>query len=579
MPDIVHRDSARTNTNTREIRCAIYTRKSSDEGLDQEFNSLHAQREACEAYVASQRHEGWVALSTAYDDGGFSGGSLQRPALERLLTDIKTGRVDVVVVYKIDRLTRSLFDFAKIVEILEAADASFVSVTQSFNTTTSMGRLTLNVLLSFAQFEREVAGERIRDKIAASRAKGMFMGGNVPIGYDVEDHALVINEHEAGLVQSVFEACSNGLSIVDLKHDLDRNGVRTKARKSSGGKPFTKGHIYFILRNPVYIGKTRHKGKVHDGRHQAIISQDLWEAVQKRLDANLRNRGSRSGGQSPNLLLGLVFDSHGRRYTASHAKKGNRRYRYYSLGRGVPDSDPKILRNIPARKLETIVVEAIQDKLGNVERLRAWLETLDANPLDQAALIRQAQIVSTTLCVDGSPAVRATVRGVIRQIEIHETEVVIEVEPKSMIAALGWPDRSMTNISGDAASTSWTIRIPFMLAKTKRHRRVIITSEATAARPDPDPTMVNAVLRARRWFDSLLNGAASSITELAKSESTNRAWISSQLPLAFLAPDITEAILDGRQPRTMTMKDLSAIASKSFDWAEQRAAFESAIGD
>ena len=244
-------------------RCAIYTRKSTDEGLEQSFNSLDAQREACEAFIVSQHHEGWLLVKKSYDDGGFSGGSMERPALERLLGDIGAGRVDVVVVYKIDRLTRSLFDFARIVGVLDAAKASFVSVTQSFNTTTSMGRLTLNVLLSFAQFEREVTGERIRDKIAASKTRGMFMGGAVPLGYDLVDHRLIVNEQEAATVRRIFEAYSKGMAVTDLRDELDASGLRTKPRGGSPGKPFVLSHLYWILANPTYAGMVRHKTRTH----------------------------------------------------------------------------------------------------------------------------------------------------------------------------------------------------------------------------------------------------------------------------------------------------------------------------
>src|ERR1700723_3153147 len=291
------------------VRCAVYTRKSSEEGLEQEFNSLQAQREACEAVIDSQRHEGWVCLRAAYDDGGFSGATMDRPALQQLLADITAGRVDTVVVYKIDRLTRSLADFAKIVEILDAKGASFVSVTQQFNTTTSMGRLTLNVLLSFAQFEREVIGERIRDKIAASKKKGMWMGGVPPLGYGVQDHKLVMIDSEADTVRLIFRRYAEVGSVRLLKDELEARGIKSKSWTSAsgrlvGGKPFSRGALYLMLRNRTYLGDIVHKGQFHPGKHTPIIDQPLWDAVQAQLASNAAERNSGTRNHQPSLLAG-----------------------------------------------------------------------------------------------------------------------------------------------------------------------------------------------------------------------------------------------------------------------------------
>ena len=306
------------------FRCAIYTRKSSEDGLEQEFNSLDAQREACEAYVTSQRHAGWIALPEMYDDGGLSGGSMERPALQRLLSDIKAGKVQIIVVYKVDRLTRSLADFAKIVDVLDAHDASFVSVTQQFNTTTSMGRLTLNMLLSFAQFEREIAGERIRDKIAASKAKGMWMGGNVPLGYDVKDRKLVVNAAEASSVRSIFRRYAELGSVTLLKAELERAGVVSKRREGAsgqlaGGRRFSRGALYLMLQNRLYRGEVAHKDQIYPGQHEAIVEPELWQTVQDKLAANRRERSLAMGAEAPSLLSGLIFDSHGNRLTPTHA--------------------------------------------------------------------------------------------------------------------------------------------------------------------------------------------------------------------------------------------------------------------
>ena len=291
------------------VRCAIYTRKSSDEGLDQEFNSLDAQREACEAYIVSQRHAGWIALPDMYDDGGLSGGTMERPALKRLLEDIKAGKVQIIVVYKVDRLTRSLADFAKIVDVLDAHNASFVSVTQQFNTTTSMGRLTLNMLLSFAQFEREIAGERIRDKIAASKRKGMWMGGNVPLGYDVKDRKLIVNETEASTVRSIFQRYAELGSVSLLSAELARRDIVSKRREGAGGqlaggKQFSRGALYLMLQNRIYRGEIVHQGVPYPGQHGAIIDPELWRIVQDRLAANRHERSLGVGAEAPSLSGG-----------------------------------------------------------------------------------------------------------------------------------------------------------------------------------------------------------------------------------------------------------------------------------
>ena len=314
--------------------CAIYTRKSSEEGLGQEFNSLHAQREACEAYVLSQKSQGWKVIKTEYDDGGFSGGNTERPALKQLMADIEDGKIKVLVVYKVDRLTRSLADFAKLVELFDQHGVSFVSVTQQFNTTSSMGRLTLNVLLSFAQFEREVTGERIRDKIAASKRKGMWMGGIPPIGYTPHERTLQVEPDQAEQVRTIFQLYLELKFVSALKEKLDAMGwvtpVRfTRKEKQVGGKPFSRGHLYRILRNPIYIGRIVHKGRIYQGNHAEIIDDDIWDAVQNTLDENHTTHKSRKRASHPSLLSGLLFDEQGNRLTASHTTKRKRRYRYY----------------------------------------------------------------------------------------------------------------------------------------------------------------------------------------------------------------------------------------------------------
>jgi site-specific DNA recombinase len=344
------------------VRCAIYTRKSSEEGLEQEFNSLQAQREACEAFIKSQRHEGWVSLPKGYDDGGFSGATMDRPALQQLLADITAGRVDTVVVYKIDRLTRALADFAKIVEILDAKGASFVSVTQQFNTTTSMGRLTLNVLLSFAQFEREVIGERIRDKIAASKQKGMWMGGVPPLGYRAQHRKLVIVDAEADIVRFIFRRYAELGSVRLLKDELEARGIQSKLRtcasgRISGEKPFARGALYLMLRNRIYRGEIAHNEQSYPGEHQPIIDQPLWDAVQAQLADNAVQRNEGRKTRQPSLLAGMLFDADGNRMTPSHAVKKGTRYRYYvSASLFTKDRTENVAGlRIPAAEIEQLV--------------------------------------------------------------------------------------------------------------------------------------------------------------------------------------------------------------------------------
>jgi site-specific DNA recombinase len=353
----------------RKLRCAVYTRKSSEEGLEQEFNSLDAQREACEAYIASQKPEGWLLVPDRYDDGGISGATLERPALQRLLGDIETRRVDVVVVYKIDRLSRALMDFAKLVEVFDRNSVTFVSVTQSFNTTTSMGRLTLNILLSFAQFEREVIGERIRDKFAASRKKGMWMGGFVPLGYDVKERKLVVNEADAKTVRMIFERFTKIGSATTLVRALREEGVTGRY-----GKLVDKGYIYKLLNNRTYIGKAVHKGTVYSGEHEGIISQALWDKVHSILTDSPRLRAARTRAQTPALLKGLIFGPTGRAMTPTHTRKSGKLYRYYvSTDVLKYDAETCTVRRVPAAEIESAVIEQVRGLLRSPEIIvRTW---------------------------------------------------------------------------------------------------------------------------------------------------------------------------------------------------------------
>ena len=352
----------------RKLRCAVYTRKSSEEGLEQEFNSLDAQRESCEAYIASQRSEGWLLVPDRYDDGGVSGATLERPALKRLLADIETHRVDVVVVYKIDRLSRSLMDFSKLVEVFDRNQVTFVSVTQSFNTTTSMGRLTLNILLSFAQFEREVIGERIRDKIAASRRKGMWMGGYIPLGYDVKDRKLVINKTEAKTVRMIFERFVKIGSVTMLVRHLRADGVCKKL-----GKLIDKSYVYSLFKNRVYLGEAVHKGTAYPGEHEAIVPRALWDKVQAILRGNSRTRAANTRAQTPALLKGLIFGPTGCALTPTHTRKGGRLYRYYIATDLLKHDAACTVRRVPAAEIEGAVVDQVRGLLRAPEMIvRTW---------------------------------------------------------------------------------------------------------------------------------------------------------------------------------------------------------------
>ena len=379
----------------RKTRCAIYTRVSTDERLDMEFNSLDAQREAGAAYVESQKHEGWLPVGDRYDDGGFSGGTLERPALKRLLADIEGGRIDVVVVYKIDRLSRSLMDFAKLVEVFDRCQVTFVSITQAFNTTTSMGRLTLNILLSFAQFEREVIGERIRDKFAASRARGMWMGGMPPLGYDVVERKLVVNEGEAELVRLIFSRFLRVGSATKLAHELRRAGHRTKSWTTQDGnhrpgKPIDKGAIYKILGNRVYLGEAVHKGTSYPGEHEPIIDRELWDKVHAILAENTVARSNATRAQTAALLRGIMFAPGGHAMTPSHTRKAGRLYRYYVATDAIRQGYAECpVRGVPAAEVEEAVVAQVRHLLQTPEVIaRTWAEAKDETETPERDVIQ-----------------------------------------------------------------------------------------------------------------------------------------------------------------------------------------------
>jgi DNA invertase Pin-like site-specific DNA recombinase len=555
-----------TSEMKRTMRCAIYTRKSSEEGLEQSFNSLDAQREACLSYVQSQKHEGWKALPTHYDDGGFSGGTLVRPAMAKLLADISAGKVDLVVVYKVDRLTRSLADFAKIVEAFDAKGVSFVSVTQSFNTSTSMGRLTLNVLLSFAQFEREVTGERIRDKIAASKKKGMWMGGVVPLGYDVQDRKLVVNPNEATTVRTIFDRYLELRSVRALKADLDAAGVVSKVRihstgKSTGGVPMFRGALYQILKNALYVGEVRHRDQVFPGEQEAIVSREVWEAVQSALADNTTRHGRGEGAKSPSLLVGCVEDDQGNRMIPSHTQRGKRRYRYYvaaslSLSReGIGEGGLRI----PAHDLEAVVWSRVKDFLMSPTELLNGLGDVGG---------RQGQVIQLAAKVvqDWEEKTQAFKRDWLKtflsKVVVSPMSLLIQVNPEALRSLVGQPKSPDTM---EAISLESEIRFK----RGGRGLRLILQgSQGNWPEAHLDRPLIKAVAQGRYWYDLLLSGQAKSREEIAKANGISGQHVARLLPLAWLAPDIVEAILEGRQPKGLTVKRLRM--KFPMDWAEQR---------
>ena len=503
-------------TTKRGLRCAIYTRVSTDQGLEQDFNSLDAQREASEAYIKSQAHEGWRLVRDRYDDGGFSGGSMDRPALQKLLIDVQARRIDVIVVYKVDRLTRSLADFAKLVETFDAHGVSFVSVTQSFNTTTSMGRLTLNVLLSFAQFEREVTGERIRDKIAASKKKGMWMGGVVPLGYRVEDRALHIVDDHAAIVRSLFRRYLEAGSVVCLKQSLDAEGLRIPIRidgagRSTGGGLFSRGHIYKLLSNPIYVGRIAHKGQVHEGQHPPIVDQDLWDRVQQSLRDHLgAARTEKTRQSSEALLAGKLFDDRGNRMSPTWARKGSKRWRYYVSQAALQGDKSKAgsIVRVPAAEVEAFVTEAVGK-----------------------------------LSADG-PASQTDIRDRIDRVAIGGTAIQIRL---SEVA------------EGDDSASPLTL--PWTPPSPYRRREIIQGASAatTGARPmraNARAILIEALGNAHRWLDELLSDPRQTLETLASREGRTERSIRMTMSLAFLAPDIVKAAVEGRLPRGYGLKRL-----------------------
>ncbi|MEP1354183.1 MAG: recombinase family protein [Tateyamaria sp.] len=532
------------------IRCAVYTRKSSEEGLDQDFNSLDAQHEACTAYIASQRHEGWVAGKARYDDGGISGGTLDRPGVQRLLDDIDAGLVQMVVVYKIDRLTRSLADFAKLVERFDAAGCSFVSVTQAFNTASSMGRLTLNVLLSFAQFEREVTAERIRDKIAASKKKGLWMGGVPPLGYDPhpdpKTRGLVVNALEAETVRAIFQLYDELSCLNAVMRKANELGLRSKLHRFKSGRvqgdnPFSRGQIYALLRNPIYIGKIRHKAKVWDGQHDAIIDIELWDRIQDKLQAASARPRSRSGSENSRTrngtapLTGKLRDETGDRLTPTHTRRHGRRLRYYISNRLISGgTDPSGWR-LPAGQLERAIADII------------------AKHIDKHA--RGHQILAKSDLLAGG-AIRDKASGLAVQLPTGAPDLIRELLVEGKIdqgrIKLGLNGVELANELSlkpeEIDATVLRIEAPFALRRRGVEGKIVVGDR----KPEPDQTLLRALARAYAWTKDLRSGKP--LTDIATATSHSESYVRTRAQLAFLSPEIQKEILEGRQPLDLTLE-------------------------
>ncbi|SIT57882.1 putative resolvase [Mesorhizobium prunaredense] len=557
-------------TMTPRLNCAIYTRKSTEEGLDQEFNSLDAQREACAAFITSQVGLGWKLVPNHYDDGGISGGTMERPALQRLLQDIRDKKVDVVVVYKIDRLTRSLMDFSKIVEIFDASSVSFVSVTQQFNTTTSMGRLTLNVLLSFAQFEREVTAERIRDKIAASKKKGMWMGGVVPLGYRVDNRKLAIDETEAQTVRHLFDRYLALKSVRDLVDEVASDGLSARTRQRKDGSvavtmPFGRGNLYHLLSNPIYIGKIKHKDLIYNGEHEPIVTSATFEETQALLAAQAPRRRSDSNVTQPHLLTGLLFDEADEKLRSVHAKKEGVRYRYYVSKQFIDERRKRSEGwRLPAPALESVVEHRLNRILSDQAQLSGWIQQwADAGEIQSA--MRRAEKMRSCWASDTAEAKRFMLQKIVRRITLEPGSLTIELDRRSLSELL--LDRTLP--PNDSAQVT-SIECPIGMKRRGVETRIVLTDGSNISR-EPDGALIDLVRRARLYLNQLTDGANRSLTDVAMLNGTDTSQVSRLLPFAFLAPKITASIVAGDQPVQLTAHRLSRVSDLPHSWTSQTA--------
>jgi site-specific DNA recombinase len=524
----------------KAVRCAIYTRVSTDHGLDQEFNSLDAQYDAASAYIKSQAHAGWALNRSRYDDGGYSGGSTDRPDLQRLLDDIRARKLDVIVVYKVDRLTRSLADFAKLVELFDAHDVSFVSVTQQFNTTTSMGRLTLNVLLSFAQFEREVTSERIRDKIAASKRKGLWVGGTLPLGYQMKDGKIAVVEDEAERVRQIYRRYLELGGVNALVRDLRERNIRTKSRllttgATRGGILFGRGSLFYLLRNHFYIGKVKYKDEILPGEQPAIMDRALFDAVQQKLTDQWTTL-SKVRNASDHLLTGLLFDDAGHRMVPTHASKFGVRYRYYvSLphlhGESKTASVGSVSR-IPATNIEDVIVKSLHEHL-----------------------IAQKEKPSSSSTQVGN---RKVLQDSIARIDVHENHLAIRLKPAD--------HQETSDSTGDHL-----LSIPWQKPPSKKVRQILLPhgvprNEVRPTRIERRARLVNAIARGRRWLDEVVSGSVAGVEQIATRQKCSVRQVNMTISLAFLAPHLVRAAVEGRLPRGIGVERLRDAPS---EWSRQ----------
>lgn len=527
----------------KKIRCAIYTRKSSEEGLEQDFNSLDAQREACEAYIKSQMHEGWVLLDKQYNDGGYSGGTMERPTFKELLKDIENDKIDIVIVYKVYRLTRSLMDFSKIIDVFDRHETSFVSITQQFNTTTSMGRLTLNILLSFAQFEREVTGERIRDKIAASKKKGMWMGGKVPLGYLKEYKKLIIHNEDAQKVQMLFDKYLELKSVPKLMQYLKENEIKTKTDKY-----FSKGQLYHLLANKIYICKITHKDKVYDGEHKAIISDKIFEDVQKLLYENKVDKTCGVKCSSNSLLAGLIYDDLGNKMTPSHSNNHGRRYRYY-ISRALKNNEETgSVSKIPAGEVEKFVIETTKEFLQDKKQIQKIVSEYKISK--QNKLIYIAQNIQDY----SEPKL---IRAIIHRIVVSKNLIEItynEASIKKVLNALA-NNQEIVITDKNEELTSIVISKNIKITQSSRNDNILILNAKEYDTPEPNPYLVNAIVKSFYYHKQIQAGKT--IEDLQTEECLKDSkYIRNILNLKYISPQLTEQILNGTQSENLSLQRL-----------------------
>ena len=563
------------------LRCAIYTRKSTEAELEQEFNSLDAQRDACEAFIQSQASEGWCCLSSRYDDGGISGATMKRPALKRLLSDVEAGRIDTIVVYKVDRLTRSLSDFAKIVEVFDERGASFVSVTQQFNTTSSMGRLTLNMLLSFAQFEREVTSERIRDKIAASRKRGMWTGGPPPLGYDLKDKKLFVNEGEAAVVRHIFERYVALGSVLALKTELDQRGILSKRRieksgRSVGGKPLSRGVLYRLLSNRLYRGEIGYKGNLYPGQHQAIVDEPLWSLAQKILLANTVIRTHGTKAKQLSLLAGIIFDEDDGRIVPSHATKKGKRYRYYvsqnliSAKREGPDQGYRI----PAGDLEEIVEAQLVQFLSDQSRSFNTFEASGVALSDCAVLVEQAVRLASRWSTMTLTLRRGVLIAFMNRVVIGHESLQVSVDVLRLIAFLTRRgDQSMPQEFPDLRRVECTLTARTCLKRVGKETKFLIDGSNENFRNCSDRSLHRLLAQAYHFQSLMMRHNGRTIAELAAEAGVSSSYFSRVVRFSFLAPEIVSDVLRDRHPLELSAKRLSKVSRLPARWQDQYSLF------